>query len=106
MIGLFGLIGIGGVSLSPFIGRLIDGMVPWYATLIASSSCLAFYVLQTGTAGLSVAAVIIVCFGMDVFRQLQQVSISTRVMGLDPLARSRMNAVLIIAVSVSCWERW
>ena len=90
---------MGGVAASPFVGRLVDRMVPWYATLVASVVCLAVYALQTAAAGVSVAAVIIVCFGMDIFRQTQQVSISTRVLGLDPLARARMNAVLIIAVS-------
>jgi hypothetical protein len=86
--------------MSPFVGRVVDRMEPWYATLIASSVCLAVYALQTAAAGLNVAVVIIVCFGMDIFRQTQQVSISTKVLGLDPLARSRLNAVLIIAVSI------
>jgi predicted MFS family arabinose efflux permease len=89
---------MGGVATSPFVGRIVDRMEPWYAILISSCVCVAVYAVQTAAAGLSVAVVIIVCFGMDVFRQTQQVSIATRVLGLDPLARARMNAVLILAV--------
>lgn len=89
---------MGGVALSPFLGRFIDHMVPWYATLISSVGATVFYGIQTGTAGLNVAAVIIVCFGIDVLRQMQQVSVATAVLGLDPLARSRMNAVILISV--------
>lgn len=89
---------MGGVATSPLLGRLVDRMIPWYATLIASSSQVIFYAIQTGAAGLNVAAVIIVCFGIDSMRQFQQVSLTAAVFDLDPAARSRMNAVLIISV--------
>ena len=46
-------------------------------------------------------AVVIVTVGMNTLRQTQQVSTSTRVLGLHPLARSRLNAVLIIAATVT-----
>lgn len=101
VIGLFGLVGMGGVAMSPLLGKFVDKMVPWYATLIATSSQVAFYGIQTGAAGVNVAAVIVVCFGIDVFRQLQQVSLTSAIFGLDPNARSRLNAVLIISVRYS-----
>lgn len=100
VIGLFGLVGMGGVATSPLLGRLVDRMVPWYATLIATSAQVISYALQTAAAGLNVSVVIIVCFGIDSFRQFQQVSLTTSVFGLDPSARARMNAVLIISVSI------
>ncbi|KAJ7611238.1 major facilitator superfamily domain-containing protein [Roridomyces roridus] len=34
-IGLFGLMGIFGVALGPLVGRAIDMLIPWYASLIA-----------------------------------------------------------------------
>lgn len=100
VIGLFGLVGMGGVATSPLLGRLVDRMVPWYATLIATAGQVVFYAVQTGAAGLSVAAVVIVCFGIDSLRQFQQVSLTTGVFGLDPSARARMNAVLIISIFI------
>ncbi len=90
-----------GVSTAPVIGRVIDRLFPWFATVIASVASLTFYAIQTGAGGVNIAAVVIVCFGIDIFRQTQQVSLATSVFGLDPSARSRMNAVLIISVRLA-----
>ncbi|EKM56194.1 uncharacterized protein PHACADRAFT_63801, partial [Phanerochaete carnosa HHB-10118-sp] len=100
VIGLFGLVGMGGVSTSPILGRLVDKMVPWYGTLIATFGQTIFYAIQTAAAGLNVSVVIIVCFGIDSFRQFQQVSLTTSVFGLDPSTRARMNAVLIMSIFI------
>lgn len=98
VIGLFGLVGMGGVAAAPVIGRIVDRLIPWVATLVATVASLIFYAIQLGAGGVNISAVIIVCFGIDVFRQTQQVSLTTAVFGLDASARSRMNAVLIIFV--------
>lgn len=87
-----------GVSVGPLIGRLIDRLVPWYATLVATFLQLVFQSVQTGAGGINIAAVVIACFGLDVGRQMQQVSLTTAVYGISESARSRMNAVLIICV--------
>ena len=55
--------------------------------------------VQVGAGGVHIAAVIVVCFGLDVFRQMQQVSLLTAVFGIDPTARSRLNSIMLIAVS-------
>lgn len=59
VIGLFGLIGMLGVCTAPFIGRAIDGFVPWMATLVS----LVFYIMsqaiQTSAGELSIGAVIV-----------------------------------------------
>jgi Na+/proline symporter len=78
-IGLFGLVGMLGVAVGPFIGRLVDHLVPWYATLIATVCQLIFQGVQTGAGGINIAAVIISCFGLDVGRQMQQVSLTSSV---------------------------
>lgn len=68
-----------GVSAGPFVGRIIDRLVPWYATLIATSMQLVFQAVQAAAGGVNIAAVIIACFGLDVGRQMQQVSLQTAV---------------------------
>src|ERR1700691_2438874 len=42
VIGLFGLVGMLGVAVGPFIGRLVDRLVPWYAALCSTVLQLVF----------------------------------------------------------------
>ncbi|KZP09100.1 MFS superfamily [Athelia psychrophila] len=99
-IGLFGLLGALGVLVAPFIGKLIDRLVPWYAALAAIFFGLVFQAVQIGAGGINIAAVIIACFGLDVFRQMQQVSLTTSVYTLSTDARARLNAVLILSLFI------
>ncbi|PCH40465.1 hypothetical protein WOLCODRAFT_150509 [Wolfiporia cocos MD-104 SS10] len=98
VIGLFGLVGMFGVAMAPLVGRAIDGLVPWFAGLIATLALLVFQAIAVGADGVDIAAVVIVCFGIDVFRQMVQVSLTTRVFSLDQNARSRLNAVLLLSL--------
>ncbi|KAI0336830.1 MFS general substrate transporter [Cubamyces sp. BRFM 1775] len=100
VIGLFGLVGMVGVACAPLIGRTIDKLVPWSATLVAIIALIITFSIQTAAVGLSVAVVVIVTIGLDVFRQTQQVSLTTAVLGLDANARSRLNAVLILSLFI------
>lgn len=95
---MFGLVGMAGVAMAPLIGRAIDRLVPWYATLVGTLALVATHALQTAAAGVHIAAVVVVCVGLDVFRQSQQVSLTTGVYGLDARARSRLNTVILLAV--------
>ncbi|KAH8109791.1 major facilitator superfamily domain-containing protein [Phellopilus nigrolimitatus] len=95
-IGLFGLVGMLGVSTGPVVGRVIDRFVPWYATLVGTIIQIIFQAVQTGGGGVNIAAVVIACFGIDVGRQMQQVSLTTAVYNISDSSRARMNAVLII----------
>jgi hypothetical protein len=81
VIGLFGLVGMAGVTLGPFVGRSIDNLVPWYATLFAIVMIILFQSIQTAAGGINVAAVVIATIGLDVFRQMIQVSLTTAVFG-------------------------
>lgn len=90
---------MGGVAGAPLIGRVVDRVVPWFATVIATFASLVFYSVQLGAGGVNVAAVIIATAGIDLFRQSQQVSLTACVFALDAGARSRMNATMIISVS-------
>ncbi|TCD65170.1 hypothetical protein EIP91_003026 [Steccherinum ochraceum] len=98
VIGLFGLVGMGGVAMAPFVGRAADKLHPWSAATIASFVLVLFQAIQTGAGGINIAAVIIVCFGIDVFRQMQQVSLTNAVFALEVGGRSRLNAVIMISI--------
>ncbi|KAF8955137.1 major facilitator superfamily domain-containing protein [Flammula alnicola] len=97
-IGLFGLVGIAGVATAPIGGKVVDKLVPWYATLLCIFMLSIFQAVQTGAGGINVAAVIISAFGLDVFRQMLQVSLTTAIFGISVSARSRINAVSILAI--------
>ncbi|KAG8684790.1 hypothetical protein FRC09_015143 [Ceratobasidium sp. 395] len=97
-IGLFGLIGAAGVIVTPFIGRSVDKLNGWTTTGISIAIGLVFQAVFTGAAGLHIAAVVIVCFGLDVGAQMNQVSNSSRIYAIEPLARARMNAVFVISI--------
>jgi predicted secreted protein len=81
VIGLFGLVGMAGVIMGPFVGRGIDKLVPWYATLFAIVMITLFQAIQTGAGDINVAVVVIAIVGLDVFRQMIQVSLTTAVFG-------------------------
>lgn len=101
-IGLFGLVGMFGVAMAPLVGRTIDGLVPWFASIVATLALLVFQAIAVGADGVNIGAIVVVCFGIDVFRQMVQVSLTTSVFGLDPTARARLNAVLLLSVREFC----
>ncbi|KNZ79011.1 Putative uncharacterized transporter ygaY [Termitomyces sp. J132] len=100
VIGLFGLVGIFGVSMGPLVGRVIDSLVPWYASLTGIVCLICFQAIQTGAGGINIGAVIVATFGLDVFRQMLQVSLSTAVFGISVAARARLNAIMILSIFV------
>ena len=81
VIGLFGLVGMIGVTLGPLVGRGIDNLVPWYASIFAILMIILSQSIQTGAGGINVAAVVIATIGLDVFSQMVQVSLTTAVFG-------------------------
>ncbi|CAE6357792.1 unnamed protein product [Rhizoctonia solani] len=97
-IGLFGLIGMLGVMTAPLVGRFVDKLNGWTTTVIAIMGGIAFQAIYTGAAGINIGAVVVACFGLDVASQMNQVSNSSRIYAIEPLARARMNAVFIISL--------
>lgn len=75
VIGLFGLLGMAGVMAGPICGRVVDRMGPWHALLAATSMLLLFQAVHTGAAGIHISAVVISCFGLDLFEQIQNVAL-------------------------------
>ncbi|KAJ3495412.1 hypothetical protein NLJ89_g10628 [Agrocybe chaxingu] len=64
-IGLFGLVGIGGMTIGPFAGRLMDHISPWYGILMATVFLAVFQATHTAAGGFSLPALIISCIGVD-----------------------------------------
>ncbi|KAH9480118.1 putative MFS-type transporter YdeR [Psilocybe cubensis] len=82
VIGLFGLLGLAGMAMGPFAGRIVDNIAPWYGMLVSTILLLVFQSIQTAAAGFSIAAVIIACIGLDAIRQMQNVSLTTAVFSI------------------------
>ncbi|KDR77512.1 hypothetical protein GALMADRAFT_65873 [Galerina marginata CBS 339.88] len=100
VIGLFGLVGMFGVTMGPVIGHTIDRLIPWYASLFSITMLVLFQCVQLGAGGINVAAVVLAVLGLDVFRQMLQVSLTTAVFGISVAARSRLNALIILSIFI------
>ncbi|KAG6839688.1 hypothetical protein C0991_012553 [Blastosporella zonata] len=100
VIGLFGLVGMFGVAMGPLVGKFIDKLVPWYASLIGVICLVCFQSIQTAAGGINIGAVVIATLGLDVFRQMLQVSLSIAVFEISASARSRLNAIMILSLFI------
>jgi predicted MFS family arabinose efflux permease len=99
-IGLFGLVGAVGVALAPVTGKFVDKLVPWWATLVGIFGYMAFQAIQVAAGGIHIAAVVLACIGLDLFRQMAQISLTSAVYAISQEARARLNAVLIISIFI------
>ncbi|TFY51898.1 hypothetical protein EVJ58_g10320 [Rhodofomes roseus] len=99
-IGLFGLLGMLGVLLGPFLGRILDFIYPWWGAVSACFALLVFQAVMVIGAGLNIAPVIIATLGLDVFRQTTSVSLVNMAFAVDPSARSRINAVMSVSLFI------
>ncbi|KAJ7476556.1 hypothetical protein FB451DRAFT_1243528 [Mycena latifolia] len=73
------------------MGRHIDRLVLWYATLLAVVLLGVFNAMQLATSGLSIGAAIVVAFALDLFRQPLQA----------PLARTVLRYALALPTADS-----
>jgi hypothetical protein len=97
-----------GVGTAPFVGRLVDRLVPWIGVFIGILIQASGQIIATAGGTVNVACVIIPIFILDVGQQLQQVSNQMRVFGISDLARARLNACYIICLFIGtlykeCW---
>ncbi|KAJ6459408.1 MFS DHA1 protein [Mycena vulgaris] len=98
VIGLFGLVGMAGIAMSPVVGRLVDGLVPWMATLVGIMFVIFSQIIQTFAGELNVAAVVIATILLDIGAQSTQVSMTAGIFNIAPEARARLNALLILSI--------
>jgi hypothetical protein len=118
-------VGIFGVLMGPLGGRVLDRLVPWYGSLISVFFLLLVLCIQLGAGGLNIGAVVVSAFGIDVFNQTIQVAVTTSIYGYVPVnyltffqtvanssdrisaeARSRLNALAILSVSIHGFENF
>ena len=83
---------------APVFGSIIDRVNPWYGIVAATSIMLLSKAIYWGAAGINVAVVAIVCIGLDIARQSQQVALATQVFQVEEGMRSRINSLCIFAV--------
>ena len=67
--------------MGPVGGHIIDRLIPWYASLVGVMMLVLFQSVQVGAGGIHIAAVIVSTFGLDVFCQMVQVSLTTAIFG-------------------------
>jgi predicted MFS family arabinose efflux permease len=120
--GSFGLVGAAGAMIAPIAGRVADRRGT-RSVIAAGISLLAFsYVLLWAGEWVHVhifvhiAVLAIGVIVLDMGAQLTQVGNQTRIFGLDPSARSRLNTVYMTvyfsgaaagsALSTLAWMRW
>ena len=122
--GSCGLVGAAGALVAPVAGRLADKRgARWVVTAGIATLAVSYTVLWAGewvASGLSFAMHIAVLLAgvvlLDVGAQLTQVGNQTRIFGLVPSARSRLNTVYMTVyfagaaagsvLSTIAWDRW
>jgi predicted MFS family arabinose efflux permease len=122
--GSCGLVGAAGALVAPVAGKLADKRgARWVITVGITTLALSYAVLWAGEwvkPGLSfamhIAVLLVGVILLDVGAQLTQVGNQTRIFGLVPSARSRLNTVYMTvyfagaaggsALSTIAWERW
>jgi predicted MFS family arabinose efflux permease len=93
--GLFGLVGAAGAAAAPLVGRFTDKRGPRVAIGASLVSVLAAYVVMWA-AGTTLAGLIIGVLLMDMGVQAGHVANQTRIYGLAPGARSRLNMFYMV----------
>jgi predicted MFS family arabinose efflux permease len=120
--GSFGLVGAAGALVAPIAGKMADKRgTRWVLTAgitaLASSYALLWVGERTGlTFAMHLAVLLIGVILLDIGAQLTQVGNQTRIFGLVPSARSRLNTVYMTvyfagaaagsALSTIAWARW
>lgn len=86
--------------MAPLVGRTIDGLVAWFSRVIGTLALLVFQAVTVRADGVNIAVVVIVSYGLDVIRQMMNVSLTASAFRLHPGARARLNAVLLLSVRI------
>jgi predicted MFS family arabinose efflux permease len=93
--GLFGLVGAAGAAGAAVSGRLTDRHGPRFTILVGLGTAIAAYVVLA-MAGRTLAGLIVGVLLLDLGVQAGHVANQTRIYGLDPGARGRLNMVYMV----------
>lgn len=120
--GSFGVVGAAGALIAPFAGRLADRRGTRYVISIAGAAITASFGwlwLQErvhAATGVHLAAMVLGVVALDAGTQMMQVGNQTRIFGLNPAARSRLNTLYMTmyfgggalgsALSAVAWEHY
>ncbi len=120
--GTFGVVGAAGALIAPLAGRLSDKHGSrWVVTAGMSLLATSYFVLWAGEAAhlstfLHLALLVVGVVVLDMGAQMTQVANQTRIFGLVPSARSRINTVYMTtyfagaavgsALATIAWDRW
>ena len=120
--GTFGLVGAAGAMVAPFAGRMADKRgTRWVLTAGITVLASSYVLLWAGewsslSFSLHIAVLVVGVILLDIGAQLTQVGNQTRIFGLVPSARSRVNTIYMTvyfagaavgsALSTIAWVRW
>ena len=100
-IGLFGLIGIGALSLGPFYSRLvIDRFPSLHSVIIGQVFCLTGILIGTFIGTFTIAGPVIQAFLIDLGLLTSQIANRAAIFSLEPTARNRVNTAFMVAVFI------
>ncbi|KAI9686840.1 MAG: hypothetical protein M1822_002593 [Bathelium mastoideum] len=99
IIGLFALIGIAAMLLSPFYARqIIDRFVPLFSVVLGELLALIGICIGTYTGTFTVAGPIIQAFLLDMGLQTSQIANRSAIYAIAPKARNRVNTAFMVCV--------
>ena len=120
--GTFGVVGAAGALVAPFAGRLADKHGSRWVISLGVSLLAASYLLLWGEESthcltfIHLAALVVGVVVLDMGAQMTQVANQTRIFGLVPSARSRVNTIYMTvyftgaaagsALATIAWVRW
>jgi len=98
IIGLFGLIGIATMCLSPIYARLVtDRFVPHLSVIVGEVCCLLGICLSTYLGPFTVAGPVIQAFANDFGMLTAQIANRSAIYAIEPKARNRVNTAFMVA---------
>lgn len=102
--GAFGLAGAAGALAAPLAGRLADRKGPELVTRLGALIAMLSFAAMAVLPGLSphgqIALIVLAAIGFDLGVQATLIAHQTIVFGIEPAARSRLNAVLFVSVFI------